>query len=161
MLLSVMRGRRNTGEEGIVPLRLCARRARAFTLIELVMAMGIAFTVLAALAFGYMQAYRISDSALLQAEAQRLACDRLETVLAASWRYYGAQPTNQLTDFVGEYPQSFQVPSVTSSQIVARVVTQIATTDNPPLAEVRVQCIWTSPNGFVYTNEVATLRAPD
>jgi hypothetical protein len=33
--------------------------------------------------------------------------------------------------------------------------------NNPPLFRIGVQCIWTGPNGFVYTNEVTTVRAPD
>jgi len=162
MQMSVMQSHRRDEEPGTVSLRLRAQRARGFTLIELLVAMGIAFTVLAGLAFGYIQAYRITDSSLLQAAAQRLATDRLEMVRLGRWQHYGAQPTNQLSSYVGTTVTSLQVPSVTSSQILASVVTQVSSLGaNPPLTLIQVQCIWTDPNGFNYTSEVATVRAPD
>jgi hypothetical protein len=124
--------------------------------------MGIAFTVLAALAFGYMQSYRITDSALLQTAAQRLANDRLEMVREATWQYYGPQPTNQLIQFAGTNFMMLRVPSVTSSQILATVVTDVSEfTNNAPLTRITVQCIWTDPNGFTYTNEITTVKGPN
>lgn len=133
-----------------------------FTLIELLIAMGIAFTVLAGLAFGYMQAYRINDSAMLQSAADRLVVDRMAMVRAAEWRFYGSQPTNRMLDFVGVMATNLVAPSISSVQVGANLVTEVTMVgSNLPLAQLRVACEWTGPNGFSYTNEQVTLRAPN
>ncbi len=135
---------------------------RGFTLIELLMAMGIAFTVLAGLAFGYMQAYRINDSAMLQSAADRLVVDRIAMVRAAEWRYYGSQPTNRMFEFTNVIATNLVVPSVSSIHVGARLLTEVTMLEsNLPLAKLRVACVWTGPNGFSYTNEMVTLRAPN
>jgi prepilin-type N-terminal cleavage/methylation domain-containing protein len=138
---------------------------RAFTLIELLIAMGIALTVLAGLSFGFMQAYRINDSAMLQAAADRLVVDRMAMVRSAEWRHYGSQPTNRMLDFVGMTLTNLVVPSVSSVDVTAKVVTEVTAVPgldtNVPIFQLRVACVWTGPNGFSYTNEQVTLRGPN
>ena len=148
--------------KGEVPERTGLRPALAFTLIELLVAMGIAFTVLSTLAFGFIQAYRISDSTMLQGAAQRLAVERLEQVRTAEWEYYGSATTNQLQEFVGSIPVPLRVPSVSTNEIMARVITSVTSVNaDPALQRIDVVCLWTNLDGHLYSNAVSTLRAPD
>lgn len=134
----------------------------AFTLIELLVAMGIAFTVLGTLAFGYIQSYRITDSAMLQEAAQQLAVDRLEQVRSAEWVAYGTSQTNKLPWFEGQMKMQLEVPSVSTNKIDAWVTTAVTWVgNNPPLQRIDVVCLWTNLDGQVYTNAVSTLRAPN
>jgi hypothetical protein len=105
----------------------------------------------------------MTDSAVLQAAAQRLAVNRLETVRNAKWQYYGNQPTNQLLMFSSTNSGvALPAAAVTLITVPADVITDVTMlSTNPPLARIRVGCVWTSPDGFVYTNEITTVRAPD
>jgi type II secretory pathway pseudopilin PulG len=133
------------------------------TLVEVLVAMAIAFAVLGTLTYGYIQAYRLTDVTTLQAAGQRLVVQRLDTVRQSSWRYVGTtNELNQLTNFAGTLMLPLELPLLTPQPFMARLVTQVdGLGTNPPLQRIRVTCIWTNTNGQAYTNQVATLRAPD
>lgn len=133
------------------------------TLVELLVAMGIAFAVLGTLTYGYIQAYRLTDSATLQAAAHRLAADRLGTVRLATWRHHGtADEVNDLPLFNGTILAELELPLLTTNVVMAAVTTEATDLGaNPPLFRIHVECVWTNLNGQVFTNTLTTLRAPD
>ena len=133
------------------------------TLVELLVAMGIAFAVLGTMTYGYIQAYRVTDSATLQAAAHRMAVDRLDTVRLATWRHHGTtNEVNELPSFQNTILAGLELPLLTTNRVIAAVTTEVTDLGtNPPLFRIHVTCVWTNLNGQVFTNALTTLRAPD
>jgi hypothetical protein len=104
----------------------------------------------------------MTDSATLNAAAQRLAVERLEQVRSAEWQYYSGG-VNRLTNFQGVIASQLVLPLLTNTPpITANVFTDVQSiSTNPPVQLIRVRCVWTSLEGQTITNEVSTLRGPD
>jgi type II secretory pathway pseudopilin PulG len=133
------------------------------TLVELLVAIGIAFAVLGSLVYGYIQAYRVTDSATLQSAAHRLVVDRLDTVRLATWRNHGTtNEVNELPRFGNTMVSELELPLLTTNRVLASLTTEVQSLGaNPPLFRIQVVCVWTNLSGQVFTNSLTTLRAPD
>lgn len=139
------------------------RQACGMTLVEVLVAMGIAFAVLGTLTYGYIQAYRMTDASTLQSAAHRLAVDRLDTVRLADWRNFGAtNEVNELPLFQGTVMAELELPLLTTNRVWAALTTDVQDLGtNPPLFRIEVTCVWTNLSGQFFTNVLTTLRAPD
>jgi prepilin-type N-terminal cleavage/methylation domain-containing protein len=140
------------------------RRGQAgFTLIEVAFAVAIAALVLAGLFLGYNMAGRRAQYSACSLAANAAAMQQMEQIIAADWvPSYGL--TNLFsTSLTAPQSGSLCLPSAQGNVVAYTnyaTVSQIST--NPPYAMIQVQCVWTFPSyGGVYTNTVATLRAPN
>ena len=136
---------------------------RAFTLAEVVVSLAIATTVMAGIIVGYTVATRRALYSAYSAAAQAMATSRLEQTLARRWLpEYGIDQLD-VTNFRAGTPweTNYLALPVRQTNLVSATnyveVRDIGS--NPPLKMIRVDCAWSFQNK-VYTNTVATMRAP-
>lgn len=136
------------------------RRLEGSSLVEIVIALALSVLAAGALVDGYVMCTRQAESSSFVYAAQCQALGRLEETRAARWDRVSATPEDlvQQTNFppvvrVLDIPRA----SVTVYGTNYTTITQIA----PNLKLVEVSCVWPWLNGKVYTNTVATYRAPD
>ena len=162
-LLGVQGGIQAKHPAGGQPASRCfGRSTAAFTLTEVV----ISFVILVLVFHGILKAYAIacqrSEWSAHSLAAQSLAMQHMEAMRAAKW-----DPQNwPIVDEVGltNYRRAdiLDVPAGSTTTYYATSVVAVTTvTANPPLRQIRADCIWQfKPRGF-FTNTVITLRAPD
>ena len=156
------------------PAPFDSKATRAFTLVELVMAIFIFAMVISGVIYGYVQANRMAEWSSMSFAAQSYACEGAEQARAADWRPRDwpvtngpgtmdeLPPTNYYIFDILDIPSKGQ-PSTTNSMFwVTDYVSVANVTINPPLRQIRSDCKWTFPSsGKVYSNTVILMRAPD
>jgi type II secretory pathway pseudopilin PulG len=138
---------------------LAAREA--FTLIEVVMAMGIAVLVCAAIMKCYTIASRRSFYASCSLAANAQAMKKLEQVIYASWKPSVGNLNIFNTALTNQDVENLEMPVSDTNVITCTnftTVTQLST--NPPYLIIKVNCVW-SYIGVTQTNSIAVLRGPD
>jgi prepilin-type N-terminal cleavage/methylation domain-containing protein len=142
--------------------RVANRRAvNAFTLPEVVIAMGIGAVALAAIINGYIMAAQRAEWSAYNLAAQSMALQRLEQARAAKWDPLGWPPVDCLTNPAPAI-DILDIPVSGTNITYATNITTITTlSSNPPLKMVRVDCLWMFQKRGVFTNTVVTYRAPD
>lgn len=139
----------------------CARSG--FTLTEVVMAMSIGGLMMAGTVSGYIQCMRQVEWASYSFAANSLAMQKLEQTRAAKWDRlaYPAVDAVVSTNFPVEV-QVLDVPTSKTNVVYATNYTTITTVSTtPPLKMIRVDCTWQFLNRGVFTNTIATYRAPE
>lgn len=136
----------------------------AFTLMEVV----ISFTILVLVFHGILKAY---NSACQRSEwsahslaAQALAMQYVEAMRAAQWdpQTYPAVDESGQTNFRAVDILDVISTGSTKTQVyVTNVVSVTNLSVNPPLRQIRADCIWAFKPRGLFTNTVVTLRAPD
>jgi prepilin-type N-terminal cleavage/methylation domain-containing protein len=138
-----------------------SRKPNGFTLAEVVICLGIVALVMGGVLYGYMMtAQRAEWSAYSQA-AHSVAMQGIEQARAAKWDPQAWPKVDELG--ITNYTQfeTLDVP-VAGSPIFATnfvQVTQVST--DPPLRQIRADCVWPFYKRGPFTNTVITLRAPD
>jgi len=136
-----------------------ARRG-GFTLLEVSVAMGLATLMIAGILQGYSVASRKAEWSSYSLAAQSMAIKGLERAVAAPWRENGA---DQLVS--SNFPPSAAylcLPTQQTNLLSATNFTTIRTiSTTPPLKMVQVECRWSFMNRAVFSNTVATIRAPN
>ena len=137
-----------------------SREQRAFSLIEALIASSIAALMFGGIVYGYIQSSRNAEWSAYSFAAQSLAVQRLEQARSCRWDPDGG--ADDLTNF----PPSFSVldvPMSGSNVVYATNFTTITTISTvPPLRMISVETVWPfSLNKRLYTNSIATYRAPD
>ena len=133
------------------------------TLVETAVSLGIAGILITAIVSGFIQAHRQSEWSAYSLAANSLAMQGVEQARAAKWDRLGYPPVDQVV--TQNFPRRIEVldiPIVRSNIVYATnrwFISSVST--NPPLRLVRVECSWRFPNRGVFTNSVATYRAPD
>jgi len=136
--------------------------AAAFTLVEVVLSVAILALAMAGMIYGYVQTnYRAEWSAMSLA-AQSLATQAVEQRRAAPWDVHATtvQPgtTNYITTNTMLIPSTGQSMNAVTTVSVSNLFANL----NPPLRQIRADCVWTFPTtGQQFTNTVITRRAPD
>ncbi len=165
-----------------MPLRLNQleplRKKLGFTLIETVISVAILAMVISGLVYGYVQANRVAEWSAMSLAAQSYASQGAEQARAADWRPRDPKPASGSSTGPGTMDE---LPPTNYTQIDFMDVPfkgQPTNTDfgfwetnnitittvqaNPPLRQIRSDCIWTySVTGSKHTNTVILLRAPD
>lgn len=140
-----------------------AKRCRAFTLMEASIASAIAAMMFGGIIYGYIMSNRSAEWSAYSFAAQSLALQRLEQTRACKWDPDANPPEDsqlQNTNFVPEV-RVLDVPLNGTNITYATNVTSISTISTyPPLRMISVETTWQF-NGKVYTNSIATYRAPD
>jgi len=144
--------------------RFGVHRESAVSLVETIIALAIAAMVIGGLVMGFVQSARQAESSAYFLAAQSQASQGLEQVRAAKW---DPTVTTGVVDQVvsANFPAvvlPLDVPGSGSRTLYGTNITTISTVStNPLLKMVRVDCVWTSLNGVLYTNSMFTYRAPD
>lgn len=131
-----------------------------FTMIEVAFAAAIAALVLAGMFQGYNLASRRAQFSACSLAASTSAMHQMERVISAGWS--PSAGTSNLLTLGGTVVSSLDLPSAANNFVnCTNVITVSQVSSSPAYAMIEVDCIWTFPSyGGVYTNTVATLRAP-
>jgi type II secretory pathway pseudopilin PulG len=142
----------------------------AFTLIELMITLGIFILVTSGIVYGYVQSNRIAEWNAMSLEAQAYAAQGVEQARSATWSIsttgIGIGTGDELTAPTNYFQtNTMQVPISGQTFIVTNWIT--ISNLNPasvayPLRQIRADCYWMFPiTGKWFTNTVVTERAPD
>jgi prepilin-type N-terminal cleavage/methylation domain-containing protein len=137
---------------------------QAFTLIEVVMALLIFGISLAGILSVYVQCANRLDWSSTSVDAQLKAQSGLEQCRGAKYDPAGNPATDNLvsSNFPNRVYLLDQASDSGGVSIYGTNMTTIALlSTNPLLKLVRVDCIWASRKGVLYTNTAITYRAPD
>jgi type II secretory pathway pseudopilin PulG len=136
----------------------------AFTLVEVVMAIGILVLAMSGMIYGYVQTNYQAEWSSMSLAVQALTVQSVEQARAAKWDVYssasGSNPdelppsTNTII-----YTNSVLIPSSGQTMSVTITLKIRTITTIPALREIRSDCGWYfSRSGKWYTNTVVTYR---
>ncbi len=138
-------------------------RHRAFTLVEAMIASTIAAMIFGGIVYGYIQTGRNAEWSAYSFAAQSMAIQRLEQTRACKWDPDASPPVDQLQ--ASSFPPTngvLDVPMSGSNMLYATNYTTISTISaSPQVRMISVETVWGFINGKIYTNSIATFRAPD
>lgn len=143
--------------------RTKAKRLLAFTLVEQMFAMVLAGITVSAVVSGFWQSVSNAEWSAYSLAAQSIAMQRLEQTRAAKWDPYAYPAVDNLqqTNFL-DRTEILDVPVAGGRTLYATNRTRITqVSSSPPLRMIEVECTWRFFNRGVFTNTVATYRAPD
>jgi len=173
---------RNAGGENsnssimVVHFKQAGKRiaAKAFSLIEVLVAVVILLLVMSGLMYGYVEANRMAEWSSQSLAATSYALQGMEQLRSAQWcaEENPSASGQGTTDVLGNYFQTNQVdtldipttgaPIYVTNTITGMTVTNADGTTRPPLKRLISQVVWTFPlTGQLFTNTIVTLRAPD
>ena len=155
-----------------------SRTTGGYALGEVLIAIGLLALVFVGLIYGYGQTNRMAEWSSMSLAAQSYAQQGAEQARAAVW-----DPRNNITNTNG--PGTLDELTAPSTTITADImdvpikgdpgtndtafrvtnivyITDVYTNKNPPLRQIRSDCVWTFPlTGQVQTNTVILLRTSD
>jgi type II secretory pathway pseudopilin PulG len=139
-------------------------RPQAFTLIETVIALGIGALILGGLVLGYVMSGQRAEWSAYSLAAQSLAIQRMEQTRAVKWDPLAFPPAPDPL-VPGNFPPRREIMDIpVSGGRIIWATNFTAITDIPGPSRVkmiRVDCVWEFGNRGVFTNTIATYRAPD
>ena len=139
------------------------RRAAAFTLVEVTIAMSIAALSLGAIVNGYVISAQRAEWSAYSLAAHSLAMQGVEQARAAKWDLDGNPPVDELV--IGNFPQrinTLDIPRSGTNIVYATNFTTITTISTAPqLKLVQVDCVWKFLSRGPFTNTVTTYRTVD
>lgn len=134
-----------------------------FTLMESIIASAIAAMMFGGIVYGYIQSGRNAEWSAYSFAAQSMAMQRLEQTRACKWDPESTPSVDELIS--SNFPtvvSILDVPMSGSNYIYATNFTTISTISTAPqLRMIKVESVWGFINGRLYTNSIATCRAPD
>ena len=144
-------------------LRHARQSTQGGTLVELVMALGIALITVSASVKGYILTSNKAEWSAYTLAANSMAMQRMEQTRAAKWDPAAWPSVDRVVQ--GNFPKLTNILDVpvSGSNIVYGVISTTVTniSANPPLKLVRVECVWKFTNHGWFTNSVTSYRAPD
>jgi prepilin-type N-terminal cleavage/methylation domain-containing protein len=164
-IMSPRFGKRSADRMSFKPICMAGGDA-GFSLTEVVVAMVIITLTFAGVIYGYLRAAdRATWSSYSQA-AQSLAMQGVEQVRAAKWDPQAWPVVDDwgLTNLIQVLPLDLPVAG---EQVWATNYVSVTTVSiNPPLRQLRADCVWSLPYRPAgirgpFTNTAVTLRAPD
>jgi len=152
-----------------------------FTLAEVLISFFLFGLTVSGLIYGYVQVNYMAEWSSMSLAAQSYAAQGLEQARSAQWDYvrwpntnYGAGTGDELgyPPWVGytNLPPSVNTLDVPTTGAPIYVTNYVTITNimsylnpsNPPLRQIRSDCIWTFPlRGTLCTNTAVAYRAPD
>lgn len=138
-----------------------AKRSRGFTLAEIVVSLLVMALVVGGVLFGYVKSAERAEWSAYSLAAHSLALQGIEQSRAAKWdpQAWPVVDEQGVTNFAQIEP--LDVP-VSGEPIYATNYLRVTMVSaNPPLRQIRADCVWRFVKGGLFTNSVVTLRAPD
>lgn len=136
-----------------------AGRDRGFTLTEVVVAMAITAATFAVVIYGYCGANYRAEWSVYSLAAQSLAMQGIEQARAAKWE--PQTPVDELGTTNYSQVDTLDVPMSGQPVLATNYISVTTASDNPPLRQLRADCVWMLARRGPYTNTAITLRAPD
>ncbi len=132
-----------------------------FTLLEVLVSFLIAGIAIGGIIKGYSLASRRAEWSAYSLAAQAMAVKGMEQVVAAPW-----VPQYNIDQLVSSnFPPRVEylcLPTQQTNLVNGTNITVISTFSTSPLMKmVRVDCVWTFLDNRMFTNSVATIRAPN
>ncbi|WP_425499912.1 PulJ/GspJ family protein [Fontisphaera persica] len=141
----------------------CARRKRAFTLAEVLIAMSISVLIMGSIVYGYLGTATRAEWNAYSLAAQSLALQRIEQARSCKWDPEASPPIDQLV--ASNFPPEVNILDIpvsgTNIVYATNFTTITVVSADPPTKCVMVQCVWNFKGRRNYTNTVVTYRAPD
>ncbi len=143
------------------------RLLRAITLVEVLMSMSLSMMTVGGVAYAFIYSSHRTEWSACSLAAQNLAMQRLEQARACKWDPMGFPPVDYLVAAnFGMSTNVLDIPSSGGRFVWATNFTTITlVSTNPQVKFIKVDCVWAFSSGLrewrLYTNTVATLRAPD
>lgn len=159
------------------------RGSAGFSLIEILISFLIFSMIVSGMIYGYVQANRMAEWSAMSLAAQSYASQGAEQARSAQWNSQQYPVTNGpgtsdqiiLFDSAGLRTGSaatsntnfftvnlMDVPITGAGIPVTNFICVTNLSLNPPLRQIRSDCVWTFPiTGQLCTNTVVLLRAPD
>ena len=137
------------------------RKNSGFTLAEVVIAMAVMTIVIGGLIRGYvLSAQRAAWSAHSLA-AESLALQGVEQARAAQWDPQAWPALDELPPTNYTEVDTLDIPVTGQPQFATNFISVTMASTNPPLRQIRVDCVWRFAGRGLFTNTVITLRAAD
>jgi prepilin-type N-terminal cleavage/methylation domain-containing protein len=139
---------------------------RGFTLTEVVVAVAIIALTFGIVVYGYLRAADRAEWSSYSFAAQSLAMQGVEQARAAKWDTQMWPVVDELgvTNYAHVAP--LDVPAAGEPVLATNYISVTTVSVNPPLRELRADCVWALPSrparaAGPFTNTAVTLRAPD
>jgi type II secretory pathway pseudopilin PulG len=133
------------------------------TLIEVVISLAIAGLAVGGIVSGYTFCAASADKAGLFLSANARAMERLEETRSAKWDTASWPQVDEVVST--NFPSKVVTLDLSGSGVGTRSATVRTTISqisvNPPLKQIRVDCIWSYKGTQMITNTIETCRAPD
>jgi type II secretory pathway pseudopilin PulG len=137
----------------------------AFTLIEIMVALGVFVLVTSGMIYGYLQSNRDAEWSAMSLAAQSYAAQGVEQARAATWSISGSDDLKvPASPGYTNYFQTNTMQIPISGQPTNVITTITITSNSTPYQsrQIRADCVWKFPlTGTSFTNTVITERAPD
>lgn len=137
------------------------KAVNGFTLVEVVVSLSILALVLQGVMLGYISSTKRAEWSARSLAAQSMASEAVEQKRSAKWDTQAnvdqLQPQTNTTVCVLNLPMG----NTNLSVLATNTLTISKVSDNPPLKQIRDDCVWSFVNQIAYTNTVVLLRAPD
>lgn len=138
-----------------------SRSIRGFTLAEVVISLLILAVLVGGMIGGYVNSAGLAEWNAHSLAGQSLAFQAVEAARAAKWDPQAWPPVDELgiTNFV--QVEILDIPIHKTPIYATNYVSVTWVSTNPPLRQLRADCVWGFPGRGHFTNVVITLRAAD
>lgn len=137
------------------------RSCGGFSLAEVVIALAVLAILIEGVVFGYTASARRAEWSAHSLAAQSLASQGVEQARAAKWDPQSWPAVDELPPTNYVQVDTLDIP-VTSTPTYATNYISIRTLSaNPPIREIRADCVWSFIHRGLFTNTVTTLRTAD
>ena len=134
---------------------------RGFTLAEVVVAIGIMALLLQGLIFGYVASARRAEWTAHSLAAQSLASQGAEQARAAKWDPQAWPIVDELPPTNLVVVETLVLPVTGKPEYATNFVRITTVSSDPPVRQIRTDCVWRFVDRGLYTNTTVMLRAPD
>lgn len=142
----------------------CCRRGgrnSGFTVAEVVITIAIMALVVQGTVVGYVLSAQRAEWSAYSMAAQSLAMQAVEQARAAKWDPQAWPASDELGTTSFAQVVVLDVPVVGTPVYATNYVRISTVSANPPLRELRADCVWKLIQRGPFTNTLITLRAPD
>lgn len=136
-------------------------RRRGFTLAEVVITIAIVALVVQGTVLGYVFSSQRAEWSAYSLAAQSLALQGVEQARAAKWDPQAWPVVDEMGPTNFSYATVLDIPVAGTPVYATNHVRVTVVAANPPLREMRTDCVWRLINRGPFTNTVIVLRAPD
>jgi len=146
--------------------RASRHNALGFTLVEVVISVGLAALTFTGIIYGYALTSDQAQWSSCSLAAQSLAVQGVEQARAAKWDPQAWPGIDELGTTNYSQVSALDVPVAKGNILFATNYISISAVSSvPPVRELRADCVWKMLNGArtrgLFTNTVVSLRAPD
>lgn len=144
------------------PTATAATHQRGFTLIEQMFALLLAGITVSAVVSGFWQSVRQAEWSAHSLAAQSVAQQAMEQLRAAKWDPNAFPSVDHFKPTNFTRIELLDVPAGRGQNLYAtNRVTVRNISEAPPLRMIQVECTWRFGPRRIFTNTIATYRAPD